>query len=55
MNIFQAVETLQVKVIDIRYESKDEFKPFFVKVLKKKTSSAIFNECYLKSIEVQTC
>ena len=36
MNIFQAVETLQVKEIDLRYESKVEFKPFYVKVMKNK-------------------
>ncbi len=29
MNIFPAVETLQVKEIDLRYESKGQFKPFY--------------------------
>ena len=36
MNIFQAVETVEIKEIDISYESLVEFKPLYIKVLKNK-------------------
>jgi hypothetical protein len=35
-NIFQAVETVKIKEIDLRYKSFVEFKPFYIKVLKNK-------------------